>query len=172
EWGARPITDIVASDVVNLIKRFRNEGKLYQAHNLLGYARRLFNWAIGQHAYGIETSPCDRLKPRDIIGERKQRSRILSDVELRAAWRAGEKLGYPYGPLFRLLILTGQRKSEVAEARWSEFDLLKKIWTIPAERMKADAAHVVPLSDDAIAVLESLPHFRGGGYLFSTTFGK
>ena len=49
---------------------------------------------------------------------------------------------YPYGALFRMLVLTGQRKSEVAEARWSEFDLVKKQWAIPRERMKADAAHM------------------------------
>jgi len=171
-WGKRPITDITPLEVRNLIKGFVDAGKLYQAHNLLGYARRLWNWAIGQHAYGIETSPCDRLKPKDIIGEKQQRTRILSDVELRATWRAGEGLGYPYGPLFRLLILTGQRKSEVAEARWSEFDLEKKLWVIPAERMKADAAHVVPLSDDAVAILKSLPTFNSGDHLFSTTFGK
>jgi integrase len=171
-WGTRPIVDITASDVVSLIKRFRNEGKLYQAHNLLGYARRLWNWAIGQHAYGIQHSPCDRLRPKDIIGERQPRTRILSDAELRVAWKAAESLGYPYGPLFRLLLLTGQRKSEVAEAQWSEFDLAKKLWVIPAERMKADAAHVVPLSDDAIALLKSLPRFQSGDYLFSTTFGK
>lgn len=171
-WGRRPITDITALEVRNLIKSFVDAGKPYQAHNLLGYARRLWNWAIGQHAYGIESSPCDRLKPKDIIGERQQRTRILSDAELRAAWRAGEALGYPYGPLFRLLILTGQRKSEVAEARWSEFDLAKKLWVIPAERMKADAAHVVPLSDDAVAMLKELPTFKSGDYLFSTTFGK
>jgi integrase len=65
----------------------------------------------------------------------------------------------------RLLALTGQRKSEVAEARWSEIDLARKLWVIPAERMKADAAHVVPLSDDAVAILKSLPTFKNGmGY--------
>ena len=171
-WGRRPITDITALEVRNLIKGFVDAGKPYQAHNLLGYARRLWNWAIGQHAYGIETSPCDRLKPKDIIGKKRARSRVLSDAELRAAWRGGEALGYPYGPLFRLLILTGQRKSEVAEALWSEFDLAKRLWVIPAERMKADAAHVVPLSDDAVALLKALPTFNSGDYLFSTTFGK
>jgi integrase len=145
--GARPITDITALDVRALIKRVRDEGKTYQAHNLLGHVRRLYNWAIGQHVYGIESSPCDRLKPREIIGEKKERTRILNDAELRAAWRAADQIGYPYGPVFKLLMLTGQRKSEVAEARWSEFDLAKQIWTIPVERMKAGAAHVVPLSD-------------------------
>jgi integrase len=84
----------------------------------------------------------------------------------------GRQVGYPYGPLFKLLILTGQRKSEVAEAQWSEIDSTKKIWTIPAGRMKARAAHVLPLSDDAMEVLRSLPRFDGGDYLFSVQFGK
>src|SRR5262249_32104851 len=79
---------------------------------------------------------------------------------------------YPYGPLLRLLALTGQRRSEVAEAQWSEFDLAKRLWTIPAERMKADAAHEVPLSADAIAILESLPRFTKGDFLFSTKSGR
>jgi integrase len=171
-WGKRPISDITTLDVLTLVKGFVNKGKTYQAHNLLGYAKRLFNWAIDQHSYWIETSPCDRLKPRAIVGERKARTRILSELEIRAAWEATGKIGYPYGPLFRLLIITGQRKSEVAEARWSEFDLAKKTWTISADRMKADAAHVVPLSDDAIAVLNALPRFDSGDFLFSTTFGK
>jgi integrase len=171
-WGSRPITDITALEVRSLIKKFKEDGKPYQAFNLLGYARRLFNWAIGQHVYGIESSPCDRLKPRDIIGEKPQRTRILSDDELRAAWQATEVLGYPYGPMFRLLILTGQRRSEVAKARSLEFDLTKKLWAIPADRMKAAAAHVVPLSDDALTVLNSLPRFDSGDYLFSTSFGK
>jgi integrase len=67
-------------------------------------------------------------------------------------------------------MLTGARKSEVAEARWSEFDLVKKLWTIPAERMKADAAHIVPLSDDVVAVLKSLPR-SDGDCLFSVNGG-
>ena len=171
-WGKRPAVDITALDVRTVIKRVRDEGKIYQAHNLLGYARRLYNWAIGQHCYGIDTSPCDRLKPEDIISEKRARTRILSDTELRAAWMAADGLGYPYAPLFKLLMLTGARRSEVAEAQWREFELAKKIWTIPAERMKADAAHVVPLTDDALSVLQSLPRFKRGDYLFSTTFGE
>src|SRR5262249_12688455 len=116
-------------------------------------------------------SPCDRMKPKDVIGAKAMRNRVLTDAELRALWRVTEGLDYPYGPLFRMLSLTGQRKSEVAEARWSEFDLSRKLWTIPAERMKADAPHVVPLSDDVLKILEALPRFKKGEHLFSTTFG-
>jgi len=172
-WGGRPITEITALEVRDVIKQYKDRGKIHHAHNLLGYIRRLFNWAIDQQVYvGLETSPCDRLKPNAIIGEKKLRYRVLSDTELRAAWIAADSVGYPYGPLFKLLMLTGQRKSEVAEARWSEFDLAKQIWTIPVERMKAGAAHVVPLSDDAMAILKPLPRFDGGDYLFSVQFGK
>src|SRR4029077_4991440 len=130
-----------------------------------------FNWAISRGVYGIDQSPCDRMRPRDVIGRKALRSRVLSDAEIAALWGASGKLGYPYGPLFRLLLVTGQRKSEVSEARWSEFDLDKRLWTIPADRMKADAAHEVALSAEAIAILKDLPTFRNSNYLFSTTFG-
>ncbi|MGA2313391.1 MAG: integrase arm-type DNA-binding domain-containing protein [Xanthobacteraceae bacterium] len=170
-WGKRPIAEITAHDVRDVVMAAKDRGAPYQAHNLLVLGRRLFSWAIDQQIYGLESSPCERLKPKAIIGKKVFRTRILDDDQLRAFWRATRRLGYPYGPLFRMLALTGQRKSEVAEARWSEIDLARKLWVIPAERMKADAAHVVPLSDDVIAILEGLPRFKKGDFLFSTTFG-
>jgi integrase len=171
-WGKRPIADITPIDVRTTVKAVVDRGSPYAAHNLLVLARRLFEWAIDQHVYGIEVNPCSRLKPKAIVGARKPRKRVLNDDELRAFWRASERLSYPYGPLFQLLALTGQRRSEVGKARWNEFDLAKKLWTIPAERMKADAAHLVPLSDDVIRILQELPRFRNGDFLFSTTFGR
>jgi integrase len=170
-WGDRPITDITQHDVVAVIDEAVDRGSPYQAHNLLGYVRSLFNWAIARGVYGLERSPCDRLKPDAVIGKKLARQRILNDAEIKAFWAASETLGYPYGPLLRMLLVTGQRKSEVAEARWSEFDLGKKLWTIPAARMKADAAHVVPLSDEAMLILEGLHRFNKGDHIFSTTFG-
>jgi integrase len=79
-------------------------------------------------------------------------------------------MGYPYGPLLRLLALTGQRKSEVADARWSEFDLEQKVWAIPADRMKADAPHVLPLTAQVIEILKTLPCFSVA-LSASTAFG-
>jgi integrase len=169
-WGRRPITDILPAEVRAVVKHVADQGKIYQAHNLLGYARRLFNWAIDQGAYGIETSPCDRLKSSVIVGERPPRTRILTDREIRAFWNAASELGYPYGPAYRLLLLTGQRRSEVGDARWSEFDLDARIWRIPSERMKAGAAHVLPICDDAFELLNSLPRFEGN-HVFTTTAG-
>jgi integrase len=171
QWGGRPITEITQHDIVRVLDAVVERGKLYQAHNLLGHIRRLFNWAIARGVYGLDRSPCDRMKPREVIGAKASRTRVLNDAELRALWAATEQLGYPYGPMFRLLALTGQRRGEVAEARWSEFDLEKRLWVIPAERMKMATAHVVPLTDEAIAILRALPRFNRGEHLFSTTFG-
>jgi integrase len=85
-------------------------------------------------------------------------------------------MGYPFGPLFRLLLLTGLRLNEAADAKWSEFDTRNGVWIIPAARMKGKdgrvSDHVVPITDDIAAILKSLPRFKSGGYLFSVTFGK
>ncbi len=169
-WGARSITDIKPLDVLSVIRPLKSTP--YWAHNVLGIIKRLFSWAIDQHAYGLEMSPCDRLKPRAIIGERKARTRVLSDDELRAFWRATGRMGYPFGTLAQMLLLTGQRHSDVAEAPWSEFHLTEKLWTISAERFKSKEAHTVPLTADVLALLGDLPRFKQGQYLFSASFGK
>jgi integrase len=170
-WGERPIADVTSHDIVAVVDAAVERGAPYQGHNLLGYAKSLFSWAVGRPSYGLEISPCDRLKPKQLIGEKKARQRILSDAEIKALWSSAKTMGYPYGPLIKLLLITGQRLNEVARATWSEFDLDKKLWTIPAARMKADAAHTVPLPDAAIEVLQELPRFKQGGHLFSTTYG-
>ena len=171
-WGERPIGDITAQDVVVVVKAAKARGATYMAHSLLATARRLFSWAIDQQAYGLQTSPCDRLKPKSIIGEKRPRERVLSDDELRAFWRATADMEYPYGPLARMLLLTGARHRELSEATWAEFDLKAKVWTVPQERHKSASGHRVPLTDDVIALLESLPRFKTGQHLFSTTFGE
>jgi integrase len=171
-WGARPITDIMPEEVAAAIRAIVKRGAPYQAHNALGYIRRLFNWAIGTHEFGITTSPVEQLRPADLIGKREARNRVLADDELRLVWKAAREMGYPYGPLLQLLILTGQREREVADMSWREIDLNQKLWTVPPERMKGGAAHEVPLSPDAVALLEALPRWNGGDFVFSTTNGQ
>jgi integrase len=80
-------------------------------------------------------------------------------------------MGYPYGPLIRLLILTGQREREVADATWSEFNQARRLWTIPSIRMKGGRAHEVPLAGCALDLIESLPRFTAGDFVFSTAGG-
>ena len=171
-WSGRPITSITRRDVIDAIKEKVDAGAPYQAHNLLGHVRVMFNWAIEVGDYGLEASPCDRIRPKRLIGKKSHRTRVLSDSELRAFWRATQQMGYPFGPLLQLLALTGQRKSEVADAKWSEFDLKKRLWLIPPERMKGDHPHVVPLAAAAIEILAALPRFKKGEHLFSSTLGE
>lgn len=170
-WGARPITEIMPEEVAAAVRVIVKRGAPYQAHNTLGYARRLFNWAIGTHEFGIQTSPVAQLKPKDLIGKRESRERILLDDELRAVWHAAGEMGYPYGPLFRLLVLTGQREREVADMRWAEVDFRQRMWTIRAERMKGGRAHEVPLTSATVGLLELLPRWNQGDYVFTTTGG-
>jgi integrase len=170
-WGAQPIIDITQHDVANVIKAAVDRGAPYQAHNLFGHVRTLFSWAIGCGIYGLEHSPCDRLKPKSLIGTREPRQRTLTDDELRAFWRATDRMGYPFGSMLRVLALTGQRKTEVSDARWPEFDLEAGLWTVPPERFKSGSTHLVSLVPDVVALLRGLPRFKRGDYLFSTTFG-
>jgi integrase len=86
-------------------------------------------------------------------------------------WHATGELGYPVGPLVRLLMWNGARLNEVAGARWREFDLDKRLWVIPAERFKSNSQHIIALSDDMLALLNDLPRWRGGDHLFTTTNG-
>ena len=84
-------------------------------------------------------------------------------------WNAAEGDGWPFGPLVKLLILHGQRLTEVGEMRWDEVDLENKLWTLPAERVKNGARHGVPLSDAAIGILTSLPRIKTTkGFVFTT----
>ena len=171
-WADRPAIDIRAEEVAAAVREIVGRGSPYQAHNALGYLRRMYNWAIGTHEFGIEASPVDRLRPKDLIGKREMRERVLTDAELRAVWDAAAHMGYPYGPLIRLLILTGQREREIADMSSSEIDASAALLTVPASRMKGDRLHAVPLCGDALAMLESLPRFNGGKFVFTTTSGE
>jgi integrase len=192
EWGGRPITDITELDVLGIIKAKAKTAPV-RARNLLALLKRFFGWAIDQRVYEIQSSPCERLKPTKIFGERNTRQHELKEAELFAYWRTVDRLRYPYGPVYKLLLLTGLRLNEVAGAQWSEFDpaVIKELrkdkpnwgginkdklrWIIPKERMKGRnskaRAHAVPLIPEILAVLERLPR-QSGDYVFSTSGGK
>jgi integrase len=170
-WGSRPITEIMPEEIATAIRAIVKRGAPYQAHNAFGYLRRLFNWAIGTQEFGISASPMERLSPGDLIGRRQARERTLSDGELRAVWLGAGSMGYPYGDIIRMLILTGQREREVANMCWSEVNLDTQLWTIPALRMKGGRAHEVPLAPEATTLLRGLPGFTAGDCVFTTTGG-
>jgi hypothetical protein len=85
-YGGRPIDSITSKDIVSVLDAAVERGAAYYAHKLLADVRRLFNWAIARGAYGIEQSPCDRMRPAKVIGGKEARIRILAERhdELRA----------------------------------------------------------------------------------------
>lgn len=113
-------------------------------------------------------------KPEDIIGKPpapKARDRVLTDDELAEVWSAVGQLADPWGPFYRLAILTGQRREEVAALRWSELHRETKEWAIPAERTKNGVAHIVPLSEAVVAELDDIAAgaWPRAGYVLTTT---
>jgi integrase len=168
--GGKDITEVTRQDVTLIIQAAVSREAPAMAHSILAVAKRLFNWAINGPGI-IDHAPTDRIKPAILIGKRSERHRVLTDAELKELWQAATKLKYPVGPIVKLLVLTGLRRSEVAETSWSEFDLEKKLWTIPAERMKNKAAHVVPLVPVMVNILNKVPRFKRGDHLFSYSFG-
>jgi integrase len=172
QWWQRPASDISRRDVIALVQSIAKRNKPYQAHLTFGHVRAVFNWALATDAFGLEFSPADRIKPRDIIVPKRPRQRVLNDNEIVALWNATEKLGGPFSALYRLLLLTGCRRSELAEAKWSEIDLAKGVFVVPAERFKSGVSHLVPLSAQAVSILETLPRYAGGDFVFSNSLGK
>ena len=100
----------------------------------------------------------------------KSRERVLSLDELRNIWNAAEEIGYPFGPIIKLLILSGQRRSEIAsmQRNWLGAENLE----IPASEYKTGKPHVMPLMDTMISIIEELPIWNGGNFVFSTTNGR
>src|SRR6185312_14630969 len=140
----------------------------------------LMAWAVDADDYGLTESPAAQLKASKIIEDPKlSRERTLSDDEIFALWRAAGRTWNPHGPVYELLILSGLRLNEAADASWPEFDLKQGLWTIPAERMKGKNGkarpHVVPLTPDILAIINKAPRLvkgaKKGDYLFSTTLG-
>lgn len=179
-WGQRPVTSISSLDVRSVIDPYVKAGKQARAHNLLELVTRFFNWAIEGDAHGLDKSPCDRLRPKKIIGKKRKRKRVLTDEELRAFWIATGRMAYPNRHYLRLLLLTLQREIELAKAERPEVDLDRAprparegpVWVVPGARMKMDDEHVVPLSPLAVELFREIPTFTNGSALFTTTHGK
>lgn len=138
-WRNRPIQDITRTDVRELLAR--RKGK-HARNKTLALVRRIFNWAIDE-AELIDTTPISR----NIAVKVAERERVLTDSEIARIWGALDRLGQPYGALFRMLFLTGTRRSEVSEMTWQEVDGDK--WRVPGKRVKSGKGtliHLTPLS--------------------------
>jgi integrase len=172
-WRARPISSITRDDVVELVRRVKARGHLATAHLVLSHIKRIFAWAVheGTGRFGLDASPAVLVRPELLIGSKKRRERVLTDDELRAVWHGAKKLGYPVGDCVRWIMLTGARRSEAAQAQWSEIDIEARTWTIPPSRHKSKRGVVIALSDAAIELVDRLPR-HGGAHVFTTTLGR
>lgn len=105
-WGQMPLRDIRRSDVHDLLDAIVAKGRVGTAREVRKYLSTMFNWALDREL--ASQNPVFKLK-RDDLAKNEDAGRALSDAELRAVWRAAAPMGYPYCPLYRLLMLTGQR---------------------------------------------------------------
>lgn len=123
--------------------------------------RTFFRWAVAKDL--IVVDPTANIMK---IGKPPQRKRRLSDTEIRLFWRACVQIGYPFGPVLQLLLLTGQREMEVGELPWHELNMDEREWMLPGIRAKNGHDHIVPLSGFVLEIIQSLPR-NGSAFLFS-----
>lgn len=162
-WGTRDIRDITKRDVIDVLDGIVDRGSPVTANRLRAHLNTLFNWAKGRDI--ISVNPLDGIKPP---APEKPRERVLTDDEIKLFWSACDKIGQPFGPLFQLMLLTGQRRGEVGGMTRREIDGTN--WTIPAARSKNGDEHTVPLPAAAVALLEGVPRIAGrAGHIFTTT---
>lgn len=160
-WGKKPAALITRQDVDALLQSVASRAPI--SANRLGAAlRKLFKWAVGNGR--LEASP---MAGMSLPSPERSRDRVLSDDELARLISAAESLGYPFGPFFMLLLLTAQRRDEVAGMRWSEIE--ENQWIIPAARSKNGRAHIVHLNEPALDILTRIPRQGDSNLIFTTT---
>jgi integrase len=166
-WRDRPIASITRRDIFELLDKIADRTSLRRANRYLALVKKLFNWCL-ERGY-IEASPVANIKPP---GKEVSRDRVLSDAELRLVSRCCEAIGWPFGDLFRLLILTAQRLGEVSSMRWRDIDLDKGMWTLPRHIAKNAVGNEVPLSPAAIAILRRVPRIGRDEFVFPALNGS
>lgn len=147
--GTKRISEVRRSDLTAIYRRLENRPSVARAmHATL---RKMFKWAMSRD--DLKHSPTQGV---DATPPPKPRNRYLSTEELRCAWKTSFQLTGQYGSAFRLMILTGQRRGEVIGLDWSELRREGGRWDLPAERSKNGRPHLIPLSKQAIALLDAV----------------
>lgn len=162
-WGDRDVKDITKRDVIDLLDGIVDSGRGMTANAVLAYTRAFFNWCVKRDV--LTVAPTNGVeRPTKPVA----RERVLGDDEVRWFWKACDEVGQPWGPIGKLLLLTGQRRGEVVGMTTGE--IKGDTWYLTAERTKNARAHTVPLSAAASAVVAAVQRVPGPqGYLHTTT---
>lgn len=165
EIGDRLADSVTRGDITRLVDAVATGGRKprpVMARQVAAQLSSFYTWAMPR-LDRLEVNPCrDAGKP----SAPKPRDRVLTNDELKTLWTLLDGEPAPFGPAIKLLILTGQRRDEVFQADWSEFDLEGALWTVPRDRAKNDRTHLVPLSDAALRLLKTIPEAKGSDKLF------
>jgi integrase len=156
EWSARPIDSIRRSDVIDLLDSIIDDDAPITANRVFALVRKFFNWC-GERGL-VDVSPCTHLR---LPTQEAARDRYLSDHEIKLVWQAVGRLETPYSSLFKSLLLTGQRRAEVAGMTWHEADLDNAKWSLPGNRTKNGKPNMIWLSKPMILELAAIPRFEG-----------
>jgi integrase len=158
DWHDLQIGDITRGDIKELLRlKARGLKRGTAANRLLALVSKLFAWALDEEI--IDASPALRLKrPAKEI----ERERVLSADEIKLLWPAFDEIGYPWGPLYKMMLCTAQRRGEVASMKWSQVG--PEGWKLPAGNAKTKVGHLVPLSTLAREILNAVPQI--GEYVF------
>lgn len=165
--GVRPVSEVGAAELLAVLRRVEERGKLETAHRLKQRCSQVFRYAIATSR--AERDPCPDLRGAMASPKTKHRASITDPAELGGLLRAikSYKGGFVTACALKLAPLLFVRPGELRHAEWAEFDLEAAEWRIPAAKMKMREAHIVPLSEQAVAVLKELQPLTGGGtYVF------
>jgi len=152
-------------DRIEYIKQ--NHGHI-TANRHAALIKKLFKWAREKRL--IPDNPATDI-PKE---KERSRDRALTDTEIPAFWEACKKKGFPFGPCFQLMLLTGRREGSVSKIEWTDINFKSKEWHIRSEIDKTGNPSVIPLSDQAINILQNInDNFRiEDNELVFTTTGK
>jgi integrase len=142
--------DLDRATVVRALDALSKKGKKAMAARTAAYGRACYQWAVKRGS--LTSNPFANLPLAPV----EKRERVLTDAELQAVWQATAGPG-PFNAIVRMLILTGQRREEVAAMAWREIEDDLSTWTIPASRAKNGVAHVVPLPSPTRIILRAAP---------------
>jgi len=174
-WRDRPISAIDGHDVHRLVDEVRRRGvpglerrsdgvSESRARHMFACLSKLFAWLVQQRR--VETNPCIGVHRPDAS---EKRERVLTDGEIVKFWAATDEIGPPFGPVLKLLLLTGCRLNEITGLRWEEVSEDGAAINLPGSRTKNHRAHTVPLSKAAQAILASMQRIPKAEFIFSTT---